>query len=197
MSPMDPAPGANHALTTSLAYRRFVRRLVAVARRAVPAAVRSRVEPEDVVQSVFRSLIRRGVQPVSGGWNGLWGLLLVMTRRKCRRQARDACAARRDVRSEVPAADRASGLRYPGPDSTPHDDAIAAELLARLAAGLDDRDRAVLGFHVQGFTQFEIADRLGCAVRTVRRSVDRIRDRYAQLAGPDSHGVLSDAHGPD
>ena len=66
-------------------FQRFARRLVALTRRQFEPRLAHRVDPEDVVQSAFKSFFvrhREGKLQV-GDWDNLWGLLTLITLRKC------------------------------------------------------------------------------------------------------------------
>src|SRR5262249_3548645 len=66
-------------------FQRYARPLLALARRQFGAGLRHKVDPEDVVQSAYKSFFWRcgeGNLEV-GSWNGLWGLLTLITMRKC------------------------------------------------------------------------------------------------------------------
>ena len=58
-------------------FLRFAQRLIALARSRIDAAVRSKEDPEDVVQSVFRSFFtrQRGGQFLLADWESLWASL--------------------------------------------------------------------------------------------------------------------------
>src|SRR5262245_63728460 len=87
-------------------FDRFAGHLVALARHRLEARVRQKVDPEDVLQSVFRSFFTRYPSGQLGGfdsWDNLWAMLAVITLRKCGRWRDYFHAARRDVRREVPA----------------------------------------------------------------------------------------------
>src|SRR5437870_434016 len=66
-------------------FRRFARRLVGLARQRLDARLRQKLDPEDVVQSVFRSFFSRqaGGQFDLDDWDGVWALLTLITLRKC------------------------------------------------------------------------------------------------------------------
>src|SRR3954447_23101507 len=70
-------------------FERFTRQLVALALRHIDPRLRHRVEPEDVVQSAYKSFFLRydagKVDLVN--WNSLWGLLTRITMRKCSERA--------------------------------------------------------------------------------------------------------------
>src|SRR5437773_10826372 len=70
-------------------FHRFAHRLIALARSRLDHLLRAKVDPEDVMQSVYRSFFSR--QAAHGyefaGWDGLWGMLTVITLRKCGHRA--------------------------------------------------------------------------------------------------------------
>src|SRR5262245_35467145 len=84
-------------------WERFARRLVALAATRLPNRLRARVDPEDVVQSVFKSFFARqaGARFTLENWDNLWTLLTVLTVRKCGHRVVHFQAARRDVRREA------------------------------------------------------------------------------------------------
>ena len=85
-------------------FNRFVRRLIFLARSRLNAQVRQKEDPEDVVQSVFRSFFTRQVegQFEIGNWESLWAMLAVITLRKCGNRIEYFQAAKRNVQRNVP-----------------------------------------------------------------------------------------------
>src|SRR4051794_19983088 len=85
---------------------RFTERLLAVARRRLPAKLRPRVDAEDIVQSVYRSFFRRlGRRQFNfDESHDLWRLLVTITYYKIANTVkfhqRDKRDARRDVAIE-------------------------------------------------------------------------------------------------
>src|SRR6516225_573864 len=66
-------------------FERFARRLAVLARRRFGAQLRHKLDSEDVVQSAYKSFFlrhREGKLEVES-WDGLWGLLTLLTLRKC------------------------------------------------------------------------------------------------------------------
>src|SRR5262245_39399361 len=112
-------------------FARYAGRLLALARTRLGPRLRPRVDPEDVVQSSFRSFFHHCAAgdfdlPDPGH---LWGLLALFTLRKCHRQVDHHQAARRDVRREAadgPAAD-APAAPSVGREPTPEEAALLAE----------------------------------------------------------------------
>src|SRR5437764_10887242 len=95
---------AGDPAATAHVFDRFARRLIGLAGSRLGRLLRPKAEPEDVVQSVFRSFFARQQQGQFDlrGWDGLWDVLVVITLRKCCDRADYFQAARRDVRREVP-----------------------------------------------------------------------------------------------
>ena len=168
-------------------FERFACQLIGLAHRQFHPAFRHRIDPEDVVQSTYKSFFRRfGEGKIEiGNWDGLWGLLTVITVRKCservayhRAQCRDAA---REVTALPGAEQGATWPDAPGREPTPLEAAVLSETVDQLLAGMDDDDRPILEMSLQGYTTREISDRLGRAERTVRLVREVVRRRLERL----------------
>ena len=167
-------------------FDRFGRRLVALARRRFDRRIAHRVDPEDVVQSAFKSFFvryREGAFRL-GDWDGLWGLLTLITRRKCADRAEYYKAARRDLRREARAAE---GQVSPwelaaGREPRPEEAAAFAETVADLFLAVAAADRPILELTLQGHSAAEIGLRLGRALRSVQRVREQVHGRLLQHA---------------
>lgn len=146
-------------------------RLLPLARRRLGARLRARVDPEDVLQSVFRSFFTRLRDGDLEGNRGerLWGLLAVITLRKCANRRTHAAAACRNVETEVPLV-----ADTPSREIGPEEAATLADLLAHLQRRLPPLFRSIVEKTLQGATADTISGELGCPVRTVRR----VRHRF-------------------
>jgi RNA polymerase sigma-70 factor (ECF subfamily) len=168
-------------------FQRFTGQLVALAARRLDGGLRAKVDPEDVVQSAYKSYFRRYAEgpPDVGGWDGLWGLLAVITVRKCSDRATHHRAQRRDgAREAASPAGGSEGAPWPdapGREPTPLEAAVLAETVDQLLAGLDDDDRPVVELSLQGYTTREISERLGRAERTVRLVREYARHRLERM----------------
>jgi DNA-directed RNA polymerase specialized sigma24 family protein len=161
-------------------WRRYFQALVRLARARLDGAPRSAADEEDAALSAFDSFIRgvaRGRYPRLDDRNDLWRLLVVITERKALDQAQRERRRKRGGGRVVGMADRAGGgegVACPGP--TPEFAALLADecraLLGRLR---DDSLREVARLRMEGDTDEEVADRLGCSLRTVARKVELIR----------------------
>jgi RNA polymerase sigma-70 factor (ECF subfamily) len=155
--------------------RRFTRRLAALARRRLRSTLRQRIDPEDIVQSVFRSFFRRqalGRFEHLDGWDALWRLLACITVRKCARKAERAL---RELADEAVVA--ASMDRRP----TPEEIACLTDIVEHLMRGLSTREQEMLWLRLQGFSSSEIGQQLGCTERKVQRLVEHLRGRLHRL----------------
>lgn len=159
-------------------FRRYAERLIGLAHQQIAARLRHKVDPEDVVQSVFKSFFLKVDRLPMTDWDGLWGLLTLITIRKCIKRVEHEQARRRDARREVSLA-TSTNDEWPLQDHepSPEDGLMLAELMDELLGGFDADDRAVLELSLQGYTTLEISDRLGRAERTVRRLRERARTR--------------------
>jgi RNA polymerase sigma-70 factor, ECF subfamily len=181
MAPDNPDPRAPDARA---AFERFTCRLVALARGHLDARLRTRIDPEDIVQSVYKSfLLRYGVEKLAGEEeHGLWALLTRITLRKCADRARYHRAERRDAaREEAAAGEGAPWQDVAGREPTPDDAAALTETVERLLRDLDDDQRAILELSLQGYSTLEISERLGRAERSVRRVRERTRARLERM----------------
>jgi RNA polymerase sigma-70 factor (ECF subfamily) len=167
-------------------FERFAGRLIALARRRFAPGLKHKVDPESVVQSVYRSFFQRYDEGKFdlGGWDSLWGLLTVITLRKCAQRIAYHRAECRDLAREVsaPANEAGESWREPlGREPTPLEAVELTETVEQLFAMLDEEDRPVLELSLQGYTTREISERLGRAERTVRLLREGVRKRLQRM----------------
>jgi RNA polymerase sigma-70 factor, ECF subfamily len=144
--------------------------------------VRRRVGPEDVAQSAMRTFLRRaqeGQFQLSNG-DGLWGLLCAITLNKVRNVSRYHMRRKRGLDQEQSLSPGSSegGISSFGPAASgpsPAEEAEFADQFQALLAGLDEEARNVLDLKLQGLTHEEVAQRLKCSERTVRRIVKKVQ----------------------
>lgn len=163
-----------------LVFERFSRRLIGLARAHLNGRLQHKVDPEDVVQSAYKSLLLRyGDGALAAeGWEGLWGLLTMITVRKCADRARFHQAERRDLRREAQPAPADLAPGWPeaiGREPTPDQAAALAETVEGLLSRLDREERTIIEMSLQGFSTQEISDQTGRAERSVRRLRERVR----------------------
>lgn len=172
----------------SLLYERFAKRLVGLANLHLQDHLRAKVDPEDVMQSAWKSFFRRHAAGEFDlrSWDSLWSLLTVITVRKCSRRAEYYRAARRDVRREIraPGSDDegdASGLEGTARDASPYETAVLTEMVEHLFRGLQGRECRIVQYSLEGHPAPEIAARVGVSERSVYRLMERIKARLERL----------------
>jgi RNA polymerase sigma-70 factor (ECF subfamily) len=170
-------------------FDRFARSLTSLARQRLDHRLREKVDPEDVVQSVYRTFFRRFADGRFSldGWDGLWALLTTITVRKCGRWRERFTAAGRDVGAEVSLGALAGGvpLECLAREPSPVEAATLADLLESLLGALEAGDRAIIALRLQGYTPGEIALQLGRPERTVFRVISRVKGRLQRLCTSD------------
>jgi RNA polymerase sigma-70 factor (ECF subfamily) len=162
-------------------FQRFVGKLVELARCQFDAVLRHKVDPEDVVQSAYKSFfLRYGAGELEvHDWGNLWGLLTVITLRKCLDRVAYHQAQRRDVQRE--AAEIQPWWQAVARDPLPEEAAVLAETVELLLRGLDADERPILEMSLQGYTTPEISARLGRPERSVRRLRERVKKQLQRL----------------
>jgi DNA-directed RNA polymerase specialized sigma24 family protein len=175
-------------------WERYFHRLVHLARARLRAAPRTGAveDEEDAALCAFDSFCRgaaAGRFPQIADRDGLWRLLVVITLRKVlaqvgRQAARKRGGGRLVGESAILGGDAAEdrGLdRIASDEPGPEMAALVIDEYRRLRDGLDTEAlRQVLDLRLQGYTCEEIAERLDCAERTVRRKLEIIRDAWLQ-----------------
>jgi DNA-directed RNA polymerase specialized sigma24 family protein len=164
----------------------YFHRLVALARARLRGTQRTSADEEDVALSAIDSFWRRaehGQFPRLADRDDLWQLLFVLTVRKAIALARHQGRVRRGggriaSLEDLAAWDLDAAL---GPEPTPELAAQMAEECRRLLDSLGDESlRAVARWKMEGWTNREIAARLGCVEHTVERKLRSIRRLWSE-----------------
>jgi DNA-directed RNA polymerase specialized sigma24 family protein len=162
-------------------WERYFRRLIGLARHRLRDAPRRAADEEDVALSAFDSFCRnaeRGRFPDLLDRDSLWRLLVVLTARKAAHLVRDESRLKRGGGVDR-AADQAETDRLLSREPDPAFAAQVAEQFRRLLAGLGDPQlEGVALWRMDGFGVDEIAARLDCAPRTVKRKLQLIRSLW-------------------
>jgi RNA polymerase sigma-70 factor (ECF subfamily) len=171
----------NQDAATAL-YVRYAKRLQALAKAQTGEQLASRFDPEDVVQSVFRTFFRRAVETgydVPAG-DELWQLLLVMALNKIRTLATHHRAQKRDVaRTGRPEHFEQLCQGPSGQDELAYETMriVVEELVAELPA---PKNR-IVELRIEGHEVQEIAKETNRSMRTVERTLQQFRSRLAKL----------------
>jgi RNA polymerase sigma-70 factor (ECF subfamily) len=178
---------AHDSAADRVIFERFAGQLVALARRRIGEILRHKVDPEDVVQSTYKSFFHRygDAELAVVNWNSLWGLLTRITLRKCAERVAYHRAECRDAAREAPARrgaeTEATWQEVLARDPTPLEAAELSEALERLLSGLDEDERPIVELSLQGYSTREISAQLDRPERTVRRMRERVRARLLRM----------------
>jgi DNA-directed RNA polymerase specialized sigma24 family protein len=178
-------------------WERYFDRLVRLARKRLGGRAGGAEDEEDAALSAFESFcagLARGRFTELDDRDDLWKLLVVITARKAAAQVDRAGALKRGGgwnRLDPAHSDPGSvsegnfGLLADlvGHEPTPEFAAMVAEETRNRLGRLEDRQlRQIALDRMEGYTTDEIADRLGCARRTVARRLDLIRQIWSEEA---------------
>ncbi|MFO0807237.1 MAG: sigma-70 family RNA polymerase sigma factor [Gemmataceae bacterium] len=168
-------------------YVKYAERLRALTRRKSSSALACRLDPDDIVQSVFRNFFhaaREGGYDVPPG-EDLWKLLLVIALNKIRARGTFHRAAKRDVRRTR----RIEGLDpYTLAKENQHGQSAATFLRLVAEEALDQLpplQRQIVELRIEGYQVHEIANRTGRSLRTVERTLQQCRKQLSILLSDD------------
>jgi DNA-directed RNA polymerase specialized sigma24 family protein len=167
----------------------YYRRLVGLARARLRDAPRRIADEEDVALNAFDSFCRgarAGRFPRLDDRHDLWQILVLITVRKAiNLRNYEARRSRGMGRTQSLTDLTPDGLEAIGGDEpTPELAAQLAEEYQRLMEQLGDSSlQSVATWKLEGYTNDEIAARLGCVTSTVERKLARIRGKWAREMG--------------
>jgi DNA-directed RNA polymerase specialized sigma24 family protein len=188
--------GGDRATVQKL-WESYFHRLVGLARKKLQGCPRGAADEEDVVLSAFDSFCRgaeEGRFPQLLDRDDLWHLLVLITSRKAinrakqeRRQKRGGGAVWHE--SALPGTDSSGwGPAFAnviGREPDPEFAVLLAEEYRRLLEKLTSAElRSVAVWKLEGYTNEEIAARLGRSRGTVERKLRLIRDCWEKEVGP-------------
>ncbi len=190
---MSPGPGSVTRLIQELQaetpdaaralWERFFARMLALARRRLPAGARREADEEDVAVVAFTRFlrgVRQGRFPRLNNRDDLWAILFTLTTRQAGMQSRQQLREKRGG-----GVGRGGGGRRnaPPPDGRPAPDeevALQECLTGLLAALRDDELRQIALARLEGRSNKEIAASIGRAEVTVERRLKVIRETWRQ-----------------
>lgn len=191
--------------------RRYRERLCRLVQREMNRRCSRREDPEDVVQSVFRTFCRRAAD---GEFQidhsaALWSLLRRITLRKTQKHIERIRAARRDPAREEyvemndlpdpgPSAVQArllgdvletvlDGMRPPEPEIMRLQlcGFTLEEIVRTILDGLEPPYPEILQLRLQGHSERAIGAKVGCGREAARYRLERISERLGRLLGDD------------
>ena len=178
-------------------WTRYFQHLVRLARKGMRGRTSGAADEEDIALSVFARFCQkaeRGDLPHVRNRQDLWRLLVTLTVRAAIDQVRYDARQKRSGPADSLVQSPAPVPAWDGnfeelADHRPAPEFIAqvAEECERLLLGLDDETlQSIAVWKTEGYTNEEIAARLGVVLRTVERKVHAIRERWAgeAIGGP-------------
>lgn len=172
---------------------RYFERLIRLARLKLIATPQLKAYDEDVALSAFASFFRamaRDRFPDLRDRTDLWQILIMLTHRKARGLIRREYRSKRGGgriqftpdRSEANGSSVSNAFmdvinREPTPQEAVE---IAEECQRQLDLLNDQKLRQIALWKLEGFSNEEIAERLGCVLRTVERKLHAIRAIWAK-----------------
>ncbi|HEX2474064.1 MAG TPA: ECF-type sigma factor [Lacipirellulaceae bacterium] len=164
-------------LAVEAIWRRYVGRVHGAARPVIAGLGPGVGDEEDVAQSAFHAFYEAAANerlPPLGSRDELWRLLLTITRRKAIDRLRREYRLRRGGRvrtiHDAEAVNQACDGGEVSIDLTELQESLD-DLMHRLAATGDARLATVARLRLEGRSNQEIADTLGCAARTIQRKL--------------------------
>ncbi len=167
-------------------YLRYAQRLMAVATAQTSPELARRVDPEDIVQSVFRTFFRRaklGQYTVPEG-EELWRLLLVIALNKIRATGAFHRAAKRDVKLTTGGKGYEHAVEA---QAAPDEEAltILRMVIDDLLRDLPEAHRRIIELRIEGHEVNEIATAVQRSKRSVERELQDFRNRLRSLTRED------------
>jgi RNA polymerase sigma factor (sigma-70 family) len=159
-------------------FDRYCEKLMQLARRRIGQRMASRVDPEDVIQSAFRTFFVhvRNDEFRFEEKNDTFKLLVRLTVNKALRQIAYHRAGKRNPGREHRQALDDSDLLHnlTAQEPTPDVEVALLDEFERFLSQLPEFDRRVLELKVQGHSTVEIAEALKTYDRKIRRVLERI-----------------------
>jgi RNA polymerase sigma-70 factor (ECF subfamily) len=168
-------------------FERFRQRLNQVARQRLDPRLHAKLDPEDIVQSVFRTVFTRLADGrfALEDWDDFYGLLYRVTVRKCSKWYDYFHAQSRDVDQEVALAvrsDEPAGEQEPASrGEAPSEVAMLAETVEQVLRGMGPREQQVVLLSLQGLRVAEVSRELHCTETKVYRVLKEVRWRLECL----------------
>jgi RNA polymerase sigma-70 factor (ECF subfamily) len=154
-------------------FRRYANRLIALARSRLTGKLAHRVDPEDVVQSVYRSFFSNVLDDryelERGG--DLWRLLVTMALHKVNDQVKRNRRGKRAVEREQSLTDAdGPGDQFLAREPSPVEAVALTDELESFMQLLEPPERRVLELRLQGFNLEEIA-------AEIHRILERVKEK--------------------
>jgi RNA polymerase sigma factor (sigma-70 family) len=180
---------------TSL-WARYRSQLMLIARRRLLRSSATVVDEEDIANDAFHSFLRRcraGDYPEISDRDDLGRLLVAITLHKANNQVRAQQRDRRDVRRTAGEQGNSGGRQdfafeqLVSPDPPAELLAVISDSLDKIFSILPDGEiRSMVLYRLEGYSNDEIAERIGRSVPTVERRMRLVREIWRREFGDES-----------
>ncbi|MEQ1825296.1 MAG: ECF-type sigma factor [Pirellula sp.] len=170
-------------------YYRYADRIFELARRNTSVNLASRFDPEDIVQSVFRTFFRRAAsgQYEAPAGDELWKLLLVMALNKVRDKATFHRASKRDIRKTY----SIGHVEPVSEDSQEIAKSILCMSVEEIIQKQPSSHQGIIRLRIRGMEVQDIASAEKRSKRTVERVLQAFRKQLLESALVTVGGELS------
>jgi RNA polymerase sigma-70 factor (ECF subfamily) len=164
-------------------FQRYANQLIGLAHRRLSAQLATRIDAQDVIQSVYCSFFvgARNGRFVLQQSGDLWRLLVAITLHKLRRQVERHTADKRAMAAErpMPNPDSLFGISYQAlaREPSPEEAVALTDTLEEIMGSLDAVQRHMIELRLQGYSVGEIVLETQRSATTVRRVLDRFKQR--------------------
>jgi RNA polymerase sigma-70 factor (ECF subfamily) len=161
-------------------YLKYAHRLHGLAVAQTGQDLKTRIEPEDIVQSVFRTFFRRakdGHYQVPDG-EELWKLFLVIGLHKIRDAASYHRAEKRNVQKTLSLSDNDQDFAATAPDQLAEN--TLQIVIDELLQSLNSSQKEIIMLRLEGMTVDDIAESTQRSRRTVERTLQKFRELLQQ-----------------
>jgi RNA polymerase sigma-70 factor (ECF subfamily) len=149
---------------------RYANRLLGLVRQRMDPQFNGRLDPEDILQSAFRSFFRivsDSEWKADGRAERVWSLLCAIALNKLKQRVRFHSADKRSVKREISSAADLTD------DRMPEAEALIVDEMEWILVNSSELHQRILESLLQGDTAKDISLRQNCSLRTVYRVAER------------------------
>jgi RNA polymerase sigma-70 factor (ECF subfamily) len=173
-------------------FARYAERLIALVRVHLSEKFAARFDPEDVVQTALRSFfcgVREGRYLLHHSGD-LWRLLASIARHKLQHQVARHSAERRTVTREISHPEPTNAGCSPlASIPSPSDAIVVADEIEWILNQLSPTEQRMFELRLEGYTLDEIAEDIQRSQRTVRRTMQQLKQLIHRRIPPPQQGL--------
>jgi RNA polymerase sigma factor (sigma-70 family) len=159
-------------------WSRYAEQLIALARKRLSKKLARHVDPEDLVQSAYRSFFlgARSDRYILKHSGDLWRLLVAITLHKLQSQFRHYSAQKRSMEQASSVEENNNLMNLLARDPAPEEAAALTDELERLLRQIKPSARSIVELCLHGYQVQEIAATTGKHEGTVRRNLKQVKE---------------------